>query len=304
MMYRTSRAASRRRTSLRLAATVAIAALVWSSAALSPSAAETAAGPSDEPPSKLERQVESWVTSLSEQTPFRDWLTADSQISALGPGTHSWLVLFTKEGRDIGYMVVHAVIDGSFRLGEYGTGPYSLYSADRLHRSLIDSGLASDGELGRLTAVRHYVHPFAAAWEVAVGGHTYWLDAKTAEQLPVNGPQWRSLFGKSSPGAGIAEASAPETLRLNETFDPYDKLPWLVKEAPFPAKDARKLQKRLDEGKPLRYVTEPFGDAMLYAAPVIGYLRWSSGRVDIALDMAGTRFIPLDLLLPDGLFYR
>ena len=78
-------------------------------------------------PSKLEEQVQEWVARLSEQKLFQTWQTADPQIEALGPGTHSWLVLFTKEGKDIGYMVVNAVTDGSFQLGEYGVGPYSLF---------------------------------------------------------------------------------------------------------------------------------------------------------------------------------
>jgi hypothetical protein len=301
MIFLKSRNGSRRRSSLRFAATVALSALLWSSAIALPASAEVAAA---EPQSKLERQVESWVATLSKQKPFQDWQAADPQIAALGPGTHSWLVLFTKEGRDIGYMVVHAVTDGSFQLGEYGIGPYSLYSLQQLKRSLVYSGLLSEDEVGLIAAAKQYVHPFAAAWEVRVGEHAYWLDAKTAEQLPVDKPQWTSLFSGASPFLGQAASPAVDELKLNELFDAYERLPWLTKEAPFPAEDAKKLQKRLDSGKPLRYVTEPFGDAMLYAAPVIGYQRWSNGRIDIALDMEGTRFIPLDALLEGGLFYR
>ena len=307
MISSMDRTGRRRRTSLRFAATVAIAALLWSSAAVQPAAAELAAGGAGaEPQSKLERQVESWVAALSKQKPFQDWQGADPHIAALGPGTHSWLVLFTKEGQDIGYMVVHAVVDGSFQLGEYGTGPYSLFSMQQLKRSLVYSGLISAEEVGLITASKRYAHPFAAAWEVRIGEQTYWLDAKTAEQLPVDAAQWASLTGGGDRPlpAGQAAASRVDALRLNELFDAYEKLPWLTKETPFPAEDVRKLQKRLDEGKHLRYVAEPFGDAMLYAAPVIGYQRWADGRIDLALDMAGTRFIPLDALLANGLFYR
>ncbi len=301
MIFLKSRNGSRRRAGLRFAATVAITALLWSSAAALPASAES---PAPEPKSKLERQIESWVATLSKQKPFQDWQAADPQISALGPGTHSWLVLFSKEGRDVGYMVVHAVMDGSFQLGEYGTGPHSLFSLQQLKRSLIYSGLVSEEELGLITAAKRYIHPFAAAWEVSVGEHTYWLDAKTAEQLPLDKRQWTSLFDGKSSVVGQGVSSRIDDLRLNELFDAYERLPWLTKEAPFSAKDARKLQKRLDEGKQLRYVTEPFGDAMLYAAPVIGYQSWSNGRIDVALDMEGTRFIPLDDLLAQGLFYR
>ncbi len=300
------RSGNRRRTSLRFAATVALAALFWSTAALRPVYAVSAAGEAaPEPQSKLEHQVERWVAALSKQKPFEDWQAADPHIAALGPGTHSWLVLFTKEGQDIGYMVVHAVVDGTFQLGEYGTGPYSLFSTQQLKRSLIYGGLVSEEEIGLITAAKRYVHPFAAAWEVRIGEHTYWLDAKTAEQLPIDDQQWTSLFGGRKPlSAESAAGSRVDALRLNDPFDAYEKLPWLAKETPFPAEDVLKLQKRLDEGKHLRYVAEPFGEAMLYAAPVVGYQRWSGGRVDVALDMEGTRFIPLDALLANGLFYR
>jgi len=201
-------------------------------------------------------------------------------------------------------MVVHAVTDGSFQLGEYGVGSYSLYSLQQLRRSLVDSGLASEEDFSRIKVAKRYVRPFAAAWEVGVGDQTYWFDAKTAEQLPVDGTQWTALFGGKPGSFGQAASDDIDALRLNEPFDAYEKLPWLTKEAPFSAKDARKLQKRLNEGKHLRYVTEPFGDAMLYAVPVIGYQRWSNGRIDVALDMEGTRFVPLNDLLDKGLFYR
>jgi len=259
----------------------------------------------DPNPSKLERQVQEWVARLSEQKPFKAWQTADPQIEALGPGTHSWLVLFTKEGKDIGYMVVHAVTDGSFQLGEYGVGPYALFSQQRLKQSLVENGLLSEDDQP-FSAVKHYVHPFAAAWEVTVGKEKVWLDAKTAEQLPVDGTQWKIMFPEfdSYMGLIVKEGTKPAKLRLNEPFDAYERLPWLTKEAPFPAKDASKLQQRLNDKHQLRYVTEPFGDAMLYAVPVIGYQRWSNGRLDMAMDMEGIRFIPVNTLLKNGLFYR
>ncbi len=257
-------------------------------------------------PSKLEKQVEEWVVRLATQQPFKSWQTADPQIEALGPGTHSWLVLFTKEGKHIGYMVVHAVTDGTFQLGEYGVGPYTLFSKTLLKQSLIDSGLMPAGQLQSIHTSRHYVHPFAAAWEVSIGEETYWFDAKTAEQLPVDETAWNKMFPEDKPVyQGPLSGSRIISGKLNEPFDAYERLPWLTEEAPFPAKEASTLQRRLN-GKQhhLRYVTEPFGDAMLYAVPVIGYQSWSNGRLDLAIDMAGTRYIPVGSLLDKGLFYR
>ncbi|MFC5467288.1 hypothetical protein ACFPPD_01055 [Cohnella suwonensis] len=257
-------------------------------------------------PSKLERQVTEWVAALSKQKPFKAWQGTDPQIEALGPGTHSWLVLFSKEGKDIGYMVVHAVTDGTFQLGEYGTGPFSLFSKTILRRSLVDSGLATAEQLPGIVAVKHYVHPFAAAWEVTIGDETYWLDAKTAEELPLDGKTWRLLFSEDKPSyrAPTTTGAKVSALKLNDSFDVYEKLPWLTGETPFNAKDAALLRKRLEGGKHLRYVTEPFGDAMLYAVPIIGYQRWSNGRMDLAIDMEGNRFIPIGAMLDQGFFYR
>ncbi|RKP54390.1 hypothetical protein D7Z26_13635 [Cohnella endophytica] len=268
-------------------------------------AAAPATSSQTQAPSKLERQVKEWVASLAEQKPFKAWQSADPQIEALGPGTHSWLVLFTKEGKDIGYMVVHAVMDGSFQLGEYGVGPHSLFSPQVLKRSLIDGGLMTADQAQRMTAVKHYVHPFAAAWEVKIDEDTYWLDAKTAEQLPVDNAAWNRMFSPDKPFfQGPPTGSRLVAHRLNEPFDAYEKLPWLTKEAPFPANATANVQKRLDGKQHLRYVTEPFGDAMLYAVPIIGYQRWSNGRMDLAIDMEGTRYVPIGALLRQGLFYR
>jgi len=43
---------------------------------------------------------------------------------------------------------------------------------------------------------------------------------------------------------------------------------------------------------------------MLYAVPVIGYQRWTNGRLDVAIDMEGTRYVPLSSLQDKGSFYR
>ena len=254
-------------------------------------------------PSKLEKQVASWVEALSKETPFAAWQGADPQIEALGPGTHSWLVLYTKAGRNIGYMVVNAALDGTFNLEEYGLGPYPLFSYDLLKQSLVDDGLLTSAHPKPAAVRKHYVQPFAAAWEVKIGEDIYWLDAKTAEQLSLDAASAAKLF-QGQEDTKIPVADKISHTKLNPTFDAYERIPWLMQETPFPAKEVLRLQARLDEEKHLRYVTEPLAGAMLYALPVIGYQRWASGRFDVALDMNGARFIPLDTLLSDGTFYR
>ena len=270
-----------------------------------PVAAATPENESAKSPNQLEKQVAQWVDALAKQKPFAAWQTADPQIEALGPGTHSWLVLFTQEGKNIGYMVVNAALDGTFKLGEYGLGPYPLFSYELLKQSLINGGIITSDQPMPAAVTKIYVHPFAAAWEVRIGEDTYFLDAKTAEQLPLDDRTFPQLFPTEYKRLeAIASADRSARIKLNPAFDVYERLPWLMKETPFPVKEVSKLQARLDKRQHLRYVTEPLGDTMLYALSVIGYQRWASGRVDVALDMDGQRFIPLSTLQSDGLFYR
>lgn len=260
---------------------------------------------SSKSPTQLEKQVAEWVDALAKQKPFAAFQTADPQIEALGPGTHSWLVLFTQAGKNIGYMVVNAALDGTFKLGEYGLGPYPLFSYELLKQSLINGGMIASDQPMPAAVTKIYVHPFAAAWEVKIGEDTYYLDAKTAEQLPLDATTFPELFPTEYERLNrIENADKSTRIKLNPSFDVYERLPWLMKETPFSVKEVSKLQARLDKRQHLRYVTEPLGDKMLYALSVIGYQRWASGRVDVALDMDGQRFIPLSTLGPEGLFYR
>ncbi|WEK55487.1 MAG: hypothetical protein P0Y55_05370 [Candidatus Cohnella colombiensis] len=254
---------------------------------------------------KLEQQVQQWATALSKQKAFALWQTSDPQIEALGPGTHSWLVLFTNEGQNVGYMVVNAVTDGSFQLGEYGVGPYPLFSSEQLDQSLRVNGLLTELHQKPTSVTKLYVHPLAAAWQVTIGKETYWLDAKTAEILPINEQTSKLYFPKIMTLPDKLPASKrTQQLKLNPSFDPYERLPWLTKEAPFATKDALKLQKHLNKRQHLRYISEPFGDAMLYALSIVGYQVWNQGRIDLAIDMNGHRFIPLVTLQQYGRFYR
>jgi hypothetical protein len=260
-------------------------------------------GVDSSPPSALGKQVNEWVSILSSKEPFAAWRKAAPDIQPLGPGTHSWLVLMSAKSRVVGYLVVQAEADGSFRLGEYGTGAAVLFSNAVLERTLMENGLISSDTNPSLTTVKHYLHPFAAFWEVIIGSETYWIDAKTGELLPMDSKLFHSVNTAKTPlpasaGQGIS------SLWLKKTFDPYERLPWLTGEKPFASQDAKKVQSRIRSALHLRYVSEPFGDAMLYAVPAIGFQSWVGGRLDVALDMDGTRFIPLDTLNSYGHFYR
>ncbi|WP_156922099.1 hypothetical protein [Cohnella thermotolerans] len=307
---------------LRQLTAAGLQALALASAAAAPSAAHAAVLPAsaitaaakeaetalreEAFPSALERSVQSWIRTLSAQRPFEAWKQAVPSIEALGPGTHGWLVtLRQSDSRPVGYIVVYAAEDGSYRLGEYGLGPQPLFDKAALTRSLVANGfIASHASPYR--AEKLYAHPFAAVWRVTIGNDVYWLDAKTDELLPLDDQAWNKVLRSSrQPASDAADSGTVRAVRLNEPFDPYDRLPWLMNEAPVGAgAGGEVLLRRIKQAKSLRFVSEPFGDRMLYALAVVGYQSWSCGRLDLALDMQGTRFIPLDSLRAAGLFYR
>lgn len=260
-------------------------------------------------PSRLEQQVREWMNALSVQKPFAEWKRAEPDIQPLGPGTHGWLAVLTADGRPVGYLVVYASGDGGFRLGEYGVGPNVLFSPSALKTTLLENGLI-ESDQAPYTAERRYFHPFAAAWEVGVGTETYWIDAKTNEVLPLDRDIWTRLLPSLQSAANgeepeeYEEAKASDASYVGETFNAYDRLPWLDGEKPYVVGNGKKVQNRIRSGLHLRYVTEPYGDAALYALAVIGYHRWTDGRLDLVLDMEGDRYIPLRQLERHGRFYE
>jgi hypothetical protein len=280
--------------------------LILLAASLLAASASAAAGRTAETPAGLERQIREWTAALSAHQPFEEWKHAVPDIQALGPGTHGWLAILNSAGRPVGYMVVYASEDGTFRLGEYGAGPNVLFSPAALDKSLSENGLL-DPKKTPYKAIRHYFHPFAAVWEVSAGQESYWIDAKTGELLPFERESWDRLLPslqQSVPPDSYGFAAKTDSSFLGDTFDAYEKLPWLTGEKPFGAENAEKVQSRIRSGLHLRYVTEPYGEAALYALPVTGYQKWENGRLDLALDMAGSRFIPIRQLQQYGKFYE
>ncbi|MDI4645115.1 hypothetical protein [Cohnella hashimotonis] len=252
------------------------------------------------------------VSQLSGQPGFTAWKTGSPRIEALGPGTHGWLATVVgPKGMPLGYAVVYAAEDGSCRLGEYGLGPKPLFDTTTLRLALAAGSYIPAASSNAFRAVKHYIHPLAAAWEVRLEKETIWLDAKSAELLPIsNEVQWLSAAANEPylPADAGAVADKPREIRLltsAETFDPYERLSWLLGDKPFAPQQDR-LIARVKAKDRLVYVAEPLGDKMLYALSVVGYQRWQSGRLDVALDMNGQRFIPLDSLtkINKGLFYR
>ncbi|CAI6050308.1 hypothetical protein [Cohnella sp. JJ-181] len=272
-------------------------------------AARSAAAPAPLDAAAIAGCAATHIGALSGKPGFAAWQDGSPRIESLGPGTHGWLATVVgPKGAPLGYLVLYAAPDGACRLGEYGLGAKPLFDVATLRGALYRSGYIPSASSGGYRAIKHYDHPFLAAWEVRLAKETIWLDAKTAELLPVRSEtDWQAAAAAIpavSAGSAAAKAGHLRLMSAAETRDPYERLSWLLGDPPLsPQPD--KLTARIEAKSPLVYVVEPLGDRMLYALSVVGYHSWQGGRLDLALNMNGTRFIPLESLVKsaDGLFY-
>lgn len=270
-----------------------------------PASATISNGEAYEP---LQEQVQSWVDELVVQPQFAAWKLASLHISPIGPGTHSWLVLVKQSENTVGYLVVHAVEQGGYQLGEYGTGSSPLFDDQTLTRSLKQLELLQPA--AKTEAL--YVNPLLAAWKVTSGQDTYYTDAASGEVLPVQSKGWlaaSSLANLKAEQMQITENASLLKYVTLPSFDPFAKLPWLTK-APLPLNNSSysTLFVKINSKEQLRYTAELFDGQMLYVWSVVGYNKWDTGQIYVALeageDGSDRRYIPLLLLIEQGHFYR
>ncbi|UUZ79900.1 hypothetical protein LJK88_33460 [Paenibacillus sp. P26] len=189
------------------------------------------------------------IGRLSAQQGFEDWKDATWTSYALGPGTHGWVILLSRNDREIGYLVVHSAGKDTYALSEYGKGEFPLFSMQTLYRSLVRLELIEYS----YHAERLYYGPLRPLWHITVDGadREWYLDAKTGEELPFsNGDK----SPKTLPDTDSTEAFTKTDYRhkiiesgQTEPFDPYARLPWVQgKPAARPAFDD--LKQRLNEG--------------------------------------------------------
>ncbi len=249
----------------------------------------------------MHNQIDAWLNELAQQTAFAEWPTAERTVTALGPGTHSWLVTLAQGQETVGYLVVQATPNGAFRLGEYGLGSEPLYSASVLQRSLASLGL--DDAKDTLQIEQRYASPLLAAWRIVKEGESpLYLDAKTGEQLPIQDTIWLKAVADSVlEASSIVGASEPTPFLLLPTFDVYERMPWLTG-APLSI-SFRELAIKLSQQDHIWYSSEPYGGAHRFVWAVIGYHGWSDGLPYMAIDHEGTRYIPFDILAANGHYY-
>ncbi|MFF2093943.1 hypothetical protein [Paenibacillus sp. NPDC058174] len=253
-----------------------------------------------------------WIKEMAKQPDFRSWKQAKFEIMPLGPGTHNWLALIKDtNGKTAGYVVVQAVEQGGYTIGEYGLGQY-LYNEQTLQQSLRQLSLIHPSANQQL-----YVHPLLAVWKTSDDKRTIYSDAMSGEGLPLDARKWETASTKEAKLAAALPAIdlTKTNIKLqgvvsNPSFDPYGKLPWLTKAAPLQAsaKDVSKLLYAVKAKKQVQYVAERYGGDMLYAWSVTGYHDWNNGIVYAALETdelgEGRRYIPVQLLAELGRFYR
>ncbi|MBJ6364292.1 hypothetical protein ACFOQM_24030 [Paenibacillus sp. GCM10012307] len=270
-------------------------------------------------PSELEAQATIWKREIARQEPFQSWKTAQTDISALGPGTHSWLVNLNLDGKIVGYMIIHARPEGGYQLGEYGLGDEPLYSYQSLYRSLVQLAIIpsvsslESGQAGKVAdhvAEQIYVDPLHAVWKVEPESQSgdskvIYVDAKTAEQLP---------YTDQLPKARAKSVQTPLDTTKTENviaishaaylpeFDAYDSFPWLTK-APLDVLQ-KSLAKQLDQNKRLIFTSEPWDSALRYVWAVNSYHLWNDNQLYVGVDQNGLRYIPFNSLVSHGSFYE
>jgi hypothetical protein len=269
-------------------------------AALESSAPEPAPKPSvtasDKPASILDDTVNRWKIALAKEQGFENWEKATWSSYTLGPGNHGWAVILVNEGKEIGYMIIHAAENGELRLTEYGIGSSPLFSLTTLYRSLIQLGLIPEST----KAERWYIGSLQGVWKITANQTTYVLDAKTGEalpfeSLPVMDNETIPLPSNTSFGGKLEEKLLP-------TFDPYERLPW-VQGKPLAVSGLEELRIALQNNPKLTYVSELYEGKVTYALAVLGYRKWEKDDPYLILDYEGPCYLPLHSALSRGKFY-
>lgn len=252
----------------------------------------------------LAATINTWRATLAREEGFENWQKAAWNSYPLGPGTHGWVVILTNDGQDVGYMIVHATENGSFRLTEYGTGHNPLFSLTTLYRSLVQQELIpysySDFVQNQtIIQDRLYMDALTAVWKITLDDQTYYLDAKSAELLPLQEDPTPNL--KDDLPKGTELSSKAQTV-LFPAFDPYDRLQW-VQGQPLSVTKLSELQDALNLQNQLTYVTELYNGQVTMPLAILGYQQWSSGDTYLTLDHVGPRYVILQAALQLGHIY-
>jgi hypothetical protein len=270
-----------------------------------------------DPQADLHETVAEWIRKIAQEHKLVPWQEATFHIEPLGPGTHGWLVHVLDQQTPIGYLIIHALEDGGFRLAEYGVGEQPIFDLETLQESLVQLGMIdsqvtldqlctmliapsepesapadADGVKRPLVIQRHYLYPFAAYWKVQDKEKkiTAYFDAFTGEQYPLS----KDPVSKSDVNINYVSTvltALKDRMQLPK-FDPYEDLGWIVEE-PIRVSSIDDVIEPLRHKQRLTLTVELYDDLVLLPYPIIGYAQWEKAEAYLLIYSEGLRYVPL-----------
>ncbi|WP_135554270.1 hypothetical protein [Paenibacillus cymbidii] len=269
----------------------------------------------------MEAIIRQSIGTLSALPDFAGWQDAAWDVYPLGPGTHGWVVLLTKQGKEIGYLVISAAEDGQLSLTEYGTGDRPLFSLDTLRQAMTgqeiiapDMPLAQFMDETVVVKERLYTGALQAVWKVSIGHDSFYYDAKTGDRLPNLGALAAAASGaggnndeKTAPGAAVKAENGQNVPIIavsaaSGTFDPYENIGWMDNQDPA-ISNRHTIGLLLADGAHILYRAKIFQPTVAYALPVTGIHTWTQSNSSyFELDQDGSRFVTAGELFAAGSF--
>jgi hypothetical protein len=271
-----------------------------------------------EPPQGIDHEVlvshiDKWKKDLSKNAPFTAWQDASYSIYPLGPGTHGWLVLLSKQDKEIGYMIISASENQEPILSEYGVGPSPLFSMNTLYPSLVQHELISSKikpeqlfQQPHIKFERYYLHPMLAVWRVeSTGKSAFYINAKTGEVLLITDAKWKAqeqVMARAPLQFKPLTTTAAPSIQTIQPFDPFERINWLTHD-PLPIQQASQLTEQIDQKAKITYVSNWFKDSYMVPMSISGYQQWGD-HTYLMMEEQGTRWIPFQSLQPFGFFFK
>lgn len=230
---------------------------------------------------QFHRQIGEWVKEISLQGgPFSSWKGAKQEITALGPGLRTWLVMLENKDQKVGYMVVGENEKGGFLLLEYGTEGSILFS----------DALLSSYDLPMKGVKKKIYRGLSSYYLIESEGETKTYDAKTLEEIP---PEW----------SGPEERDRPYSL-MEEEFSSLKKITGSKLDKRSEWEEAFPVEAILKPRSPIKnpselmvkkaYLELSIWDGMIHLLlPVVGVHLWDDKTYYVAVDQEGYRFLPL-----------
>lgn len=251
----------------------------------------------------LNEAVNSYFQELSAQKDFASWKQATWTSYPLGPGSHGWVILVKLQGQEVGYMVIHADANQSYRLTEYGSGAYPLFGSYMLYQGLVQQELIDSS----YSLERIYLSPLQAVWKITFADSTQalYMDAKTGETLPIKAAQVQQSAPDREMNAFTKTESAHTIIETSTTdaFDPYAQLTWANEQSRQVPRSYEELKAELQQQAKLTYAGELYAGKVILPLAVTGYQEWSGGGRYVRVQQDDERYIPFEAMTESGAFF-